>query len=385
MFRGATPLLAAGVLMLNAAHVAAQSPPSGAPGSPPGGGFQMPPLPRQGFENGAQDPAKYSPEEKAAAAVVEKWIDTINRGDTAGHMALISPNVVFRGDPTEVLRVGPDHYCSTIVGLGPDAKGGSFALEELYVVDAGRSGTAVLIRRQDINGPVGMKGIFGGYPVPVASWLRVQNGKIVEWYDAPTNKVQEMNLSLPVQGRDAPVAPYCTPYAIGSSTENATVGSYTAPPQHSLNYLYGTAKPEYFFNPFEESAAQAVRAFFTAWQPGDVLPLGAFLAQNVTFRADPTATQLSHGRDNLLKRLCGSMEGTRKLRDLYVVGGDFDASVLTRWDQTTTRGSVTHGASFFRVQRGIIVEWYDMPNSGVAAAGSDSVSCRAVDAALGSH
>jgi hypothetical protein len=343
----------------------------------------LPPLPKQGFENNAQDPAKYSPEEKTAAAVVEKWMDTINHNDTAGHMALISPNIVFRGDPSEVLRVGSDHYCSQIVGLGPEAKGGSFALEELYVVDAGRSGTAVLMRRQDINGPVGTKGFFGGYPVPVASWLRIQNGKVIEWYDAPTNNVQEMNSHLPVIGLDAPVAPYCTSFAPGSSSENATVSSSAAPPAHSLDYLYGTQKPEYFFNPFEESAAQAVRAFFTAWQPGDVLPLGAFVTQNVIFRVDPTATQLSHGRKNLLKQLCGSMGGTRKLRDLFVVGGDYDSSVLARWDQPATRGNITHGASFFRVQKGVIVEWFDMPNSGVAAAANDSASCHAVDAALG--
>jgi hypothetical protein len=89
-----------------------------------------------------------------------------------------------------------------------------------------------------------------------------------------------------------------------------------------------------------------------------VLPLGAFMDQNVIFRVDATATQLSQGRNSLFKQLCGSLGGTRKLRDLFVVGGDYDSSVLTRWDQTAARGSV-------------IVEWFDMPNSGVAAAAGD--------------
>jgi limonene-1,2-epoxide hydrolase/ketosteroid isomerase-like protein len=346
----------------------------------------MPALPRQGFENTSQNPADYTPEEKAAAAAVEKWMDTINHNDTQGHMALISPNVIFRGDPTEDVRVGPDHYCSTIVGLGPNQRGGTFTLEELYIVDAGRSGTAVLIRRQDINGPAGKMGFLGGYTVPVATLLRVQNGRIIEWYDAPTNKISigALPFKINLQGLDARVAPFCMPFAAGSSTENATASSYSAPPAHSLDYLYGTTKAEYFFNPFEESAAQAVRGFFAAWQPGNALSLGAFVAPDVMYRADPTATRLSHGRDTLLKQLCGSIGGTRKMRDLFVVGGDYDATVLAGWDQTAARGNATHGASFFRVEKGVIVEWYDMPDSGVAAAATNTAGCRAVNAALGS-
>ncbi len=229
---------------------------------------------------------------------------------------------------------------------------------------------------------------MGGYRVPVAALLRVQNGKIIEWYDTPTNKasIGAMPFSVPVFGLNSPVTPHCRPYALGSSTENATVSGYTAPPAHSLDYLYGTEKPEYLFSPFEESAAQAVRAFFTAWQPNNVLPLGAFVDPSVIFRVDPTATQLSHGRDKLLKQLCGSIGGTRKLRDLFVVGGDYDTVVLTGWDQTASRGNVTHGASYFRVRRGLVVEWYDMPNSGVAARNANSTSCQQeVDAALGSR
>jgi hypothetical protein len=218
--------------------------------------------------------------------------------------------------------------------------------------------------------------------------LRVQNGKIIEWDDVLLNKASlgALPWPVPIFNLNSPVAPRCRPYALGSSTENATVRSYAAPPAHSLDYLYGTEKPEYFFNPFEESAAQTVRAFFTAWQPNDVLPLAAFVDLNVIFRVDPTATQLSHGRDKLLKQLCGSMDGARKLRDLFVVGDDYDTAVLARWEQAASRGNVTHGASYFRVRRGNIVEWYDMPNSGVAATNANSASCQEeVDAVLGSR
>jgi len=389
-FRG-LPLMAAGcaaLLVAGIGSVLAQGAPGGTPSAPrPPGGRTPLVLPKQGVENTGQDPVNYNPAERAAVAVVEKLIDTMNHHDTDSHMALIAPNVIFRGDVLEAdLRVGPDHYCSTLAGLRPPNQG-SYTLQELYVVDAGRSGTAVLIYRQDINSPAG-KELLGGYRVPVAALLRVQNGKIIEWFDTPINKVSLGGLPwvVPVFNLNSPVAPHCTPYALGSSTENATVNSYTAPPAHSLDYLYGTAKPEYFFNPYEASAAQAVRAFFTAWQPRNVLPLGAFVDLNVIFRVDPTATQLSHGRDKLLRQLCGSMDGMRKMRDLFVVGDEYDTAVLTRWDQTASQGNVTHGASYFRVRKGVIAEWYDMPESGVAAANANSAPCQQeVDAALGSR
>ncbi len=151
----------------------------------------MPPLPRQGYENTGQDPANYTPEEKAAVAVVERWIETINARDTAGHMAIIDENITFRGDPTLPLGHGARTYCFTVVGLGGTPAGNltSFTMSELFVI-GGPGDTQVLLLHHDINGPAnGTAGILGGYNVPVAAFLRVHNGKVVEWYDMPINRV----------------------------------------------------------------------------------------------------------------------------------------------------------------------------------------------------
>ena len=157
-----------------------------------------------------------------------------------------------------------------------------------------------------------------------------------------------------------------------------------AAPARALNYLYGTEKSEYFFNPFEESAAQTVRAWFASWQSGNPLLLGAFVDPKVIFRGNPSES-LGHGRDNLLRMVCGSLGGKRNLIDLFVIGGDYDAAVLTRWEETDTQGQVSHMSSFFRVQKGLIVEWSDMPDDAVSPApkrAGNSDACRAVDTAL---
>ena len=157
-----------------------------------------------------------------------------------------------------------------------------------------------------------------------------------------------------------------------------------AAPARALSYLYATEKPEYFFNPFEESAAQAVRAWFASWQSGNPLLLGAFVDPKVTFRSRPSES-LGHGRDNLLREVCGSLGGKRNLIDLFVIGGDYDAAVLTRWEETDTKGQVSHMSSFFRVQKGLIVEWSDMSDDAVSPAAKgagNSDACRAVDTAL---
>jgi hypothetical protein len=197
----------------------AGAPAAGTPGAAPGAGFQMPSLPKRGFENTGQDPSKYSPEEKAAVAVVEKWIETIHSRDIDGHMALIDDNIVFRGDPLEPLVRGAAYYCSQIVGFGgtPSNTGGSFVVTELYVI-GGKWDTQVLLRRVDINGPAGTIGYLGGYPVPVAVHLRIQNGKVVEWYDAPTNKISIGALPFKIQtGGPRNVSERCKKFSKGSN------------------------------------------------------------------------------------------------------------------------------------------------------------------------
>jgi ketosteroid isomerase-like protein len=343
----------------------------------------MPPLPKRGFDNNGQDPARYTPEEKAAAAIVEKWIETINH-DTDGHMALIDDNILVRADPTSRLTRGPAAYCSTFLpGLGSHT--GNYPLTELYVV-GGKGETDVLVGRTDFNAPPGGQGFLGGYGVPVASFLRIRNGRIIEWEDMPTNKISAGGLPFRIQ-LDGPrrTPAWCVKYTDGSNSARQP----GAVPAHSLNYWYGTEKAEYFFNPFEESAAQTVRAWFAAWQSGDPLLLGAFTDVDVVFRARPS-DELGHGRDNLLRQVCGITGGKRKLIDLFVIGGDYDSSVLTRWDETNAQGNITHMASFFRAQNGLITEWmYDTPLDSTLSSGSpgsserNSPACQAVNAALG--
>jgi hypothetical protein len=339
----------------------------------------MPPVPKQGFDTNGQDPANYNAEEKAAAALVEKWIETINH-DTNGHMALIDDNILVRADPASKLTQGPVAYCSTFLpGLGSHK--GTYPLNELYVV-GGQYETDVLLKRTDINDTPGSQGFLGGYGVPVATFLRIRNGKIIEWEDMPTNKISGGGLpfKLPANLGTRPPPAWCTAAAAASR------GQTTSIPEHALNYWYGTEKAEYFINPDEESAAQTVRAWFAGWQSGDPLLLGSFVDRDVVFRSNPSQ-QLGHGRDNLLRQVCSSMGEKRKLIDLFVVGGDYDSSVLTRWDKTDAQGTVTHMASFFRVQKGLVTEWmYDtaLDTAPAAATGGDpnSPACQAVDSAL---
>jgi ketosteroid isomerase-like protein len=307
-------------------------------------------------------------------------METINH-DTNGHMALLDDNIIVRGDPTEKLRHGPVDYCSTFLpGLGSHQ--GTYPLNELYVV-GGRYETDVLLKRTDYNDRPGAQGFLGGYGVPVATFLRIRNGKIVEWEDAPTNKVSAAGLPFPINiNADRKPAAWCVTAAAASRGQTPVI------PEHALNYWYGTEKAEYFFNPDEESAARTVRAWFAAWQSGDPLLLGGFVDPDVVFRFNATEP-LGHGRDNLLHEVCGVLGGKRKLIDLFVVGGDYDSSVLTRWDESNARGNVTHMASFFRVQKGLITEWmYDTrldsapPSGNPGNVGGNSSACQAVDAAL---
>jgi ketosteroid isomerase-like protein len=149
------------------------------------GGFDLR-LPRQGFEATGQVPANYTPQEAAAVAVVRKWIETSNNHDIARHMALIDDDVVYRGDPTAALSHGARGYCASFGFVRNTIS--LLKIDELYVV-GGPSETLVLLKRTDMDFPAADGAALGGYPVPLAVFLRVKNGKITEWYDAPVNKV----------------------------------------------------------------------------------------------------------------------------------------------------------------------------------------------------
>ena len=304
-----------------------------APGPGRGRGFV---LPQQGFQATGQSPANYTPEEAAAVAVVQKWIETSNKHDLAAHMALVDDNIAFRGDPSEPLLRGARGYCAA---FGFVRGSGWIRIDELYVV-GGPSDTMVLMKRTDINGPAGRgPGGLGGYPVPVGGMLRVKNGKVTEWYDAPVNKVSigalpfRPQVGLPLQNIPA----VCMSYPVEQGQAPGL------PPAQAPTY--GTSKPEYWFNPDEASAALAVRGWFASWKAGDPLLLGSFVDQKVIFRATP-AGDLGRGRDDLLKLVCGSIGDRLNLTDLFVVGGDYDTSVITRWDKVDAGGRrIEWGAS----------------------------------------
>ena len=212
-------------------HAEAQGQPQGAAGGgqppAPGRGIR---LPQQGFEATGQNPANYTPEEAAAVAVVRKWIETTASHDLAAHMALIDDNIVFRPDPISPLFRGARAYCGSygfVWNLTSVIK-----LDELYVV-GGPSETLVLIKRTDINNPVGAGrgGAMDGYQVPLHVFARVRNGKITEWYDAPLNKVSAAGLrgggalaaqpAQPAQSAQPPTPPNvpaaCMSYPEGSA------------------------------------------------------------------------------------------------------------------------------------------------------------------------
>ena len=357
-------------------------------------------LPRQGFEATGQNPANYTPEEAAAVAVVKRWVETSTNHDLAAHMALIDDNVVFRPDPTSALRRGARAYCGAY-GFVRSATS-VLKLDELYVV-GGPSETLVIIKRTDINSPAdtGREGALNGYQVSLVVFARVKNGKITEWYDAPLNKVSGAALrgagalppgfGQPAQpGQPGPppnVPAVCMPYPEGRSGTAApapAAAQPAAPAPVSQVLSYGTSKPEFWFNPFEESAARAVRGWFASWKAGDALLLASFVDRNVIFRPN-SAADLGRGRDDLLKLVCGYIGDRLNLTGLFVIGGDFDTGVITRWDKVDAGGKRTRMGSFFRVQNGLIVEWMDTaldPGPPTAAANQNSEACQAVNAAL---
>ena len=240
---------------------------------------QAPALPaqQQGFEGTGQNPANYTPEEKAAVAVIIKWIDTSNAKDIPAHMALIDDNVIYRADPAERLgRNGARGYCSYYGFIRSNAW---LRLDELYVI-GGPTDTLVLVKRADINGPAGRGGGgLGGYPVALADLVRVKNGKIVEWDDVPINKVGPL-VNTPVNSRPhiTTMAAACAPYhAAQESAQSQIVPAPAVQPQpHPVTTTvlgngmvsYGTTKVESRFNVEETAAARAVRGWFAAWKAG---------------------------------------------------------------------------------------------------------------------
>ena len=363
-------------LALGAIGALAQGP--GRAGGPPPG-FGGPPPPTQGFESNIQVPANYTPQEAAAAAVVETWVRNTAAHDLDGAMSVLDNNILVRPDPAERPEYGPVAQCSAY----PFTRNPRtfVRLDELYVV-GGPLDTMVLFKRADINGPAvapGGRGAgFGGFTVQVGVMVRVSNGRITEWLDAPLNRigglVNSTEGALVQTPGGAGVAEACKKYPVAGQTPPA------AQPRPAGQVLtYGTAKPERYWNVEEMQAAQAVRGWFAARQAGDALLLGAFVDQNVAFRPNPAA-QFSKGRANLLRAVCGTFGGQQRLTKLYPIGSDFDTLVLT--ESVNAQGTRT--ASLFRVQKGLITEWVDVVVEGAspAAANQNAAACQAVNTAL---
>lgn len=347
------------------------------------------PAQQQGFEGTGQNPANYTAQEKAAVELIIKWIDTTNTKDLPAHMALIDDNVIYRADPAEILgRNGARGYCSYYGFIRSTAW---LKLDELFVI-GGPTDTLVLVKRADINNPAGRGGL-GGYAVALADLVRIRNGKIVEWYDIPINRVGPL-VTTPPNSRPhtTNVPAVCMPYAAGQGPEPGRIVPPPAvPPQpHPVTATvlgngmvsYGTTKQESFFNVEETAAARAVRGWFAAWKAGDPRLLASFVARNAIFRASPTG-DVVNGRDALLRAACTTMGGPLDLIDIYAIGADFETTVIARWNKVGASGAVTKMGSFFRVQNGLITEWMDSVVDGTpAAANSNSAACQTVNATL---
>jgi len=338
-------------LSLGAISALAQGPGAGGPPAQGPGGAAPPAPPTQGFESNVQIPANYTPQEAAAVAVVEAWVNSTAAHDLDAAMAVLDDNIISRPDPARQMAYGPAAQCASY----PFTRmANSFVrLEELYAV-GGPLDTLVLFKRADINGPAGGRGGFGGFTVDVAVLVRVRNARITEWLDAPINRIgglvnsTEGALMQPPAGANVPDA--CRRYPVAGQT------------------------------PARAQAAQAVRAWFAARQAGDPLLLGAFVDQSVVFRADDRTGKLVKGRAALLRAVCGTFGGQQRLTELYPIGSDFDTLVLT--ESVNSQGTRT--ASLFRVQKNLITEWMDVvvEAAGPAAtANPNSAACQAVNTA----
>ena len=358
----------------------AGGPPGQGPGRGGRGNFQMPPAPpTQGFEINIQVPENYNPQEAAAAAVVENWVRTTAAHDLDGAMSFIDNNILTRPDPAEKPEYGPVAQCS---GYPFTRMQQSWVrLDELYVV-GGPLDTMALFHRADINAPAsppGSRGAgFGGFTVQVAAMVRVSNGRITEWLDAPMNKigglVNSTEGALVQTPGGAGIAEACKKYPVAGATP-----AIQTRPAGSIR-TFGTAKQERYWNVEEAQAAQAVRGWFAARQAGDALLLGAFVDQYVAFRTSP-GEPFAKGRTNLLKAVCGTIGGQQRLTKLYPLGSDFDTLVLTE----SVKSDGTRIASLFRVQKNLITEWVDtvVESKGPAAAANpNSAACQAVNTAL---
>jgi limonene-1,2-epoxide hydrolase len=116
----------------------------------------------------------------------------------------------------------------------------------------------------------------------------------------------------------------------------------------------------------ERDAVQVVNGWDAAWATKDAEKIGAFMAENCEFRADPSEPELKKGRAQFvsdIKRLV-ELGITIKIVDTVAYGGEAGTAILQkRVDTITISGKKREIplAAFFRVKEGKIQEWLDIP------------------------
>ena len=116
----------------------------------------------------------------------------------------------------------------------------------------------------------------------------------------------------------------------------------------------------------EQAAVQVVNGWDAAWATKDAEKIGAFMAENCVFRADPSEPELKKGRAQFvtdMKRLV-ELGITIKIVDTVAYGGEAGTAVLQKRIDTLTIDGKKRDiplAAFFRVKDGKIQEWMDIP------------------------
>lgn len=121
----------------------------------------------------------WNEQERAAVRVAEEWVAAWNTGDPQKVAAFMAQNCEFRGDISEPLQRGRQAFIELVSKFINSFRG--IKLTEIYAV-GGPWDTFVLLKRIDT---VQFSKSDKLTDVPVATLLRVRDGKIEEWLDSP--------------------------------------------------------------------------------------------------------------------------------------------------------------------------------------------------------
>jgi len=117
----------------------------------------------------------------------------------------------------------------------------------------------------------------------------------------------------------------------------------------------------------EQDAVGVVNEWNAAWATKDAEKVGALMAEDCVFRADPRELELKKGRAAFvdeIKRFISMGGLTIQPVATYAVGGETGTAVLQRRiDNITINGQkmMVPLVAFFRVKDGKLQEWLDMP------------------------